>query len=548
MASNPASRRNSISAMSWPVFPPRSAPAPPSPAKATGKLQIYDSPSPAPFLVQMSAFDFLLPGAEGISPLPDYAACLPALVDASGDRSIRRGELRSLSLRLAEGLRSLGVRKGDTALVSVDGVEGGLGLMACLAAGVVASPLGPDVDLSHQLQDSGASMALVSPAQLLTFEFINGQQASPIPDNRVIVLTPPWSDIGQRDLTPQRYRTLWDVLADESRPVEAECFNGAAAASPALSVYTPSGRAVTLSHMNVTSQLAAPLELGPGDTVLVAPGAPFIASLLPLALGAAVAHCPGSIVSGLEKTEAAVAWLPPPAISKLLDQLSSRDGEEDELALRTIIASGAALGSLTRRVERALPARILPVYSAAEVGIITADSELAPGLQARLRRADGTDVPAGVNAKGELWLRGPSVATEQHWYKTGDVASVRRGRWTIHGRLDARFNANGTPICPERLEDLLFRHPSVRDAAVGPSNEGVRAYLVLNEGVEGEAQEAQRVMRYVQGRTRKTKWVRSVVFVEGVPRTAGGRIRREALGVEAAGPEVAYEPEKWARM
>lgn len=537
MASNPASRRNSISA-SWPVFPPR--PEPPAKMRGIkGKLKVYESPSPAPFLAQMGTFDFLLPAHEGVSPMPTYAGCLPAIIE--GGRSISREELRSLSLKLAGGLTVLGVQKGDIAVVSAEGVEGSVALMAMLAAGIVASPIVPDVELRHQLSDSRPRLVFLSPTQLSAFEAANAHLDRPIPDDHVILLTPPPTPLSF-DLTPQRYRSLYDILsAEEATPAP---LNGAACSAPAVRIYTPSGRAVTISHQNLVSQLSsASPELGPSDTLLVAPGAPFIASLLPLALGAGVTH--SASLSALERSEATMAWLPPPALSRLIDRLRARDGEDRELCLRTVISSGAQLGSLGRKLERILPdVRVLPAYCAAEAGVVVMHADdpdatvglLAPGLQARLVQNDGTDAPVG--GKGELWLRGPSVSTTDHWHRTGDIASVRHGRWTIHGRLDARFDSHATPVCPERLEALLLRHPAVRDAAVGPGPDGVRAYLVMDGGV-------QNVMRYVQGRTRKPKWVRSVVLVDQIPRTASGRVRRDRLG---GGEVVRYEPEKWARM
>ncbi|EKD02530.1 AMP binding protein [Trichosporon asahii var. asahii CBS 8904] len=655
MASNPASRRNSIS--HWPEID-FSRPTAPPPKRVKEGVKIYDSPSPAPFLAQINVFDFLLPKCEGISPMPTYSGVLPAILE--GSRTMSRQELRDMSLRLAAGLGALGVKSGDVGIVRAEGIEGSVALYALLAAGLVASPLVPDVDMGHQLADSRPSIVFVPPTLLSTFETTNQQLDPRIPDDRVILLSPPSTSF---DLQPQRYRTLYDVLAPPSDPVS---LNGAASMSPALRLYTPAGRAVILSHLNVTSQLSsAQLELGPGDVALIAPGSPFIASLIPLALGAAVTHSSSSaILTSLEDSEATLAFLPPPAISALLAKLASRDGEARELGLRCIISTGSPLHSLARRVEHALPSvRVLPAYATAETGppgadgrerrparptsaareklllrgpshssssaILTSleDSEatlaflpppaisallaklasrdgearelglrciistgsplhslarrvehalpsvrvlpayataetglavmhnddpdstvgtLAAGLQARLVQMDGSDAPLGpLGGKGELLLRGPSVSTTGHWHRTGDIASVRHGRWSIHGKIANRFSVAGTQVCPERLEALLLRHPHVRDAAVAGSEEGVRAHLVLDAGGEGPEGVAQHVMRYVQGRTRKSKWVRGVVLASAIPRTSAGLVRRGELG---AGEVVRYEPSRWARL
>ncbi|EJT51949.1 AMP binding protein [Trichosporon asahii var. asahii CBS 2479] len=546
MASNPASRRNSIS--HWPEID-FSRPTAPPPKRVKEGVKIYDSPSPAPFLAQINVFDFLLPKCEGISPMPTYSGVLPAILE--GSRTMSRQELRDMSLRLAAGLGALGVKSGDVGIVRAEGIEGSVALYALLAAGLVASPLVPDVDMGHQLADSRPSIVFVPPTLLSTFETTNQQLDPRIPDDRVILLSPPSTSF---DLQPQRYRTLYDVLAPPSDPVS---LNGAASMSPALRLYTPAGRAVILSHLNVTSQLSsAQLELGPGDVALIAPGSPFIASLIPLALGAAVTHSSSSaILTSLEDSEATLAFLPPPAISALLAKLASRDGEARELGLRCIISTGSPLHSLARRVEHALPSvRVLPAYATAETGLAVMHNDdpdstvgtLAAGLQARLVQMDGSDAPLGpLGGKGELLLRGPSVSTTGHWHRTGDIASVRHGRWSIHGKIANRFSVAGTQVCPERLEALLLRHPHVRDAAVAGSEEGVRAHLVLDAGGEGPEGVAQHVMRYVQGRTRKSKWVRGVVLASAIPRTSAGLVRRGELG---AGEVVRYEPSRWARL
>lgn len=104
-------------------------------------LTIYESEFPTPFLPQISIFDYLLPPAPGVSPLPDFDPSLPAFIDGRDDRTFTRGQLRELACRLAGGLRNLGLKRGDTAGVwgynSLEWVNAAYG---CLAAGVVVSP------------------------------------------------------------------------------------------------------------------------------------------------------------------------------------------------------------------------------------------------------------------------------------------------------------------------------------------------------------------------------------------------------------------------
>lgn len=104
-------------------------------------LTIYESDSPAPYLPQISIFDYLLPGQQGVSPLQDFDPSLPAFIDGRDNRTFTRGQLREVALRLAGGLRGLGLKRGDTAGVwgynSLEWVNAAYG---CLAAGIVVSP------------------------------------------------------------------------------------------------------------------------------------------------------------------------------------------------------------------------------------------------------------------------------------------------------------------------------------------------------------------------------------------------------------------------
>jgi acyl-CoA synthetase (AMP-forming)/AMP-acid ligase II len=75
---------------------------------------IYKAASPAPYLPQLGLFDYLFPRAPGISPAPQFDPSLPAFIDGLDGSVLTRGELEDGALRLATGIRSLGVRRGDT--------------------------------------------------------------------------------------------------------------------------------------------------------------------------------------------------------------------------------------------------------------------------------------------------------------------------------------------------------------------------------------------------------------------------------------------------
>lgn len=104
-------------------------------------LYIYESPYPTPFLPQMGLFDYIFPSERGVSPLPEWDPSLPAFIDGLTDRVISRGELKDSALRLATGIRSLGVARGNVACIwAPNSIEWAQTAYGCMAAGLCTSP------------------------------------------------------------------------------------------------------------------------------------------------------------------------------------------------------------------------------------------------------------------------------------------------------------------------------------------------------------------------------------------------------------------------
>jgi len=120
------------------------------------------------------------------------------------------------------------------------------------------------------------------------------------------------------------------------------------------------------------------------------------------------------------------------------------------------------------------------------------------------------------------------------WYRTGDVG-VRDGSGyiTYVGRADDVFKASDYRISPFELESVLIEHEAVVEAAVVPAPDPVRtavtkAYVVLAEGYEANADTALAILRHARGRLAPYQRVRRVEFAE-LPKTISGKIRRVEL-------------------
>ena len=108
------------------------------------------------------------------------------------------------------------------------------------------------------------------------------------------------------------------------------------------------------------------------------------------------------------------------------------------------------------------------------------------------------------------------------------------------GRADDVFKASDYKISPFELESVLLEHAAVAEAAVVPSPHPVRlavpkAYLTLTAGHEASAATAESIFDHAKANLSGYQLVRIIEFVDELPKTISGKIRRVDLrGREAA--------------
>ncbi|MFF5635959.1 class I adenylate-forming enzyme family protein [Streptomyces sp. NPDC012825] len=174
-----------------------------------------------------------------------------------------------------------------------------------------------------------------------------------------------------------------------------------------------------------------------------------------------------------------------------------------------------------------------------------------PGLTARVVDLHGRPVPSGE--QGELELSGPQVvpgywenpeATERTMpggrLRTGDVAVIDEEGWVyLVDRLKDQINVSGYKVWPREVEDALYEHPSVLEAAViGEPDEYrgevVVAYVSLKTGADATRDE---LIAFARDRLAAYKCPRRIHFVADLPKTQSGKIRRAELrGTGTASP------------
>jgi len=251
----------------------------------------------------------------------------------------------------------------------------------------------------------------------------------------------------------------------------------------------------------------------------------------------------------------------PTAIAKMLkvDAIESYDLE----SLHSLISAGEALPSRVYRdfTERfgveiydgIGSAEMFHVYITNRPGDVKEGSlgRIVDGYTYKLVDDDGDRVPKGEI--GTLVIDGPSAGL-CYWrmrdksretffgdaVRGGDKFHVDDdGYFWYCGRGDDMLKVSGVYVAPVEVENCLIGHPAVHESGVvgGTDHDGLQraiAYVELNAGHEPTEETADSIIAYCRGAIASFKAPRKIVFVDELPRTDTGKIRRAALREQAA--------------
>jgi long-chain acyl-CoA synthetase len=164
------------------------------------------------------------------------------------------------------------------------------------------------------------------------------------------------------------------------------------------------------------------------------------------------------------------------------------------------------------------------------------------------------DQPVGPGDLGEVMLRGPQVvpgywnkpeetknAFSGGWLRTGDIGFMDDDGWLfIIDRKKDQINVSGYKVWPREVEDGLYAHEAVREAAVvgvvDPyRGESVKAFVSLKPGSEVTPDE---LKEFCKARMAAYKYPRVIEILDELPKTASGKILRRQL-------RGATKPAKW---
>ena len=156
------------------------------------------------------------------------------------------------------------------------------------------------------------------------------------------------------------------------------------------------------------------------------------------------------------------------------------------------------------------------------------------------------DVPAGV--VGEIVVRGENVmlgylnqpeataaAMRGGWYHTGDLGTMDAdGYFAIVDRKKDMLIVGGINVYPREVEEVLYRQPSVQDAAVIGGHDVRRgdqvvAVVALKTGATASSRD---LVRFCRERLANYKCPRKVIFRDALPRTGTGKVLKRLLKKE----------------
>lgn len=196
---------------------------------------------------------------------------------------------------------------------------------------------------------------------------------------------------------------------------------------------------------------------------------------------------------------------------------------------------------------------ILHIFISNRPGAARAGStgQIVPGYEAKICDEQGRELPP--RHVGTLWIKGDSIAAG-YWNKHEQTKQTFCGEWiNTHdkflidedgyfwyaGRTDDMMKVSGQAVWPADVESVLGGHPAVLESGVvgAADPDGLIkpvAYVVLKDGHEGSPEMERELQSFVKKSTSPHKYPRAVVFVDALPKTATGKIKRFKLRERAA--------------
>jgi acetyl-CoA synthetase len=500
-------------------------------------------------------FNWALDWFDGELARGDTAHQPALIIVGDGAARLTFAELSERSNRVANGLRALGVKRGDRILLMLGNVvplwEVMLASMKLGAVVIPATTLLASNDLADRFERGRARHVVTNSTETGKFEDLDSRLT------RIAVGDPVagWSRYDELLAAPAEFEPDGETNADDPLLLY---FTSGTTAKPKLVLH--SHRSYPVGHLSTMYVLG----VLPGDIHLnvSSPGwakHAWSCFFAPWNVGAAVFIASQGRFNARTMLDTIAAnkvttLCAPPTVWRMLIQ---EDLKSVRHSLRELLGAGEPLNpEVIDQVKAAWGLTIRDFYgqteTTAQVGNppgqpIKAGSmgRPLPGYRTLLLDPDDREAeegelslaldppPAGL-MRGYQQADGSIAGLTGTAYRTGDVASRDAdGYLTYVGRADDVFKAADYRISPFELESVLIEHPAVIEAAVVPAPDAMRmavpkAYVTLVAGAIGDRATALSIFQHLRERLAPFKRVRRLEFYE-LPKTISGKIRRVEL-------------------
>ncbi|HET8678524.1 MAG TPA: long-chain fatty acid--CoA ligase [bacterium] len=511
------------------------------------------------------------------------------LVGPRFDRRISYAQLDDLSDRFALSLVRHGLQPGDRVAImlpnSIQFVVAAYGIWKAGGVLVQVNPLYRGRDLAFNLKDSGARFAVALSRLYKDLHDVRGQT-----DVKTAFVT------NLHDFFPTKWRLLYGLLRARKEgdvmprgsgivPYLSMLHGPRLDARPAVDPESPAvlqytggttgiPKAATLTHRNLVCNCIQALnwltDLKEGEERILSV-VPFfhvfgltVCMNLSVAIGAANIMILMKLFEVKTVVEAVPKYRPTvfpgvPAMYLAINQL--RDVEKYDLkSIRACVSGSAPLPvEVMRRFEELTGGRITEGFGMSEASPLTHANPIygtrksgSIGVPVSSTDAKIVDVETGtkdlpLGQVGEMVVQGPQVmkgywnnpsetaqTIRNGWLYTGDIAKMDEdGYFFIEDRKKDMVIIGGFKVFPREVEEVLYEHPQVKEAAVAGIKHRVRgemlvAHIVLKDGGDGRA--LKRELRdFCAQRLSAYKVPRRFEIVTEIPKTIIGKALRRAI-------------------
>ena len=469
------------------------------------------------------------------------------------DESVTYGKLDDLVIGFANLLRSKGVQKGEKIILNtINSPEFLYAYLGIVRNGAIVVPINPMLTLEEMKfisADSDANYIIIHEGVMLK-QKLTPEIISEALDVKVIVL----NEALMGELAAAE-REDFDLITD-TEEISTFLYTSGTTGKP---------KAAMLTHANLLAN-ARQCVIGLGcfaeDIFMcVLPMFHVFAFttclLQPLFVGATVdvveSFTPKVVISELLEKEITL-FLGVPAMYMVLIEAGKNNIKFPKL--RRAVCGGSALPvEIYNQIRNLINIPVIEGYGLTEAspastfnpydGVHKAGSIgiLLDQIEGIIGDDNDNEVPTGE--VGELLLRGPNVmqgyynrpeetadTMKNGWLHTGDLATMdEEGYIFIVDRKKELIIVAGLNVYPREVEEVLYSHPKIKDAAViGMDNklrgEIVAAYVVLKEGEEAHSKE---IIRWLKDKLAAYKIPRTIKIVEDLPRNNTGKILKREL-------------------